>query len=75
MVSSMGKKECLLSNILASAFREHSNKKGKGVYWVCCCCFLEGLVGLGDAIAFIFRVKLQGRMFGDFWAFFRQLNL
>jgi hypothetical protein len=25
----MGKKECLLSNILASAFREHSNKKGK----------------------------------------------
>ena len=37
--------------------------------------FLECLVGLGDAIAFIFRVKLQGRMFGDFWAFFRQLNL
>jgi len=31
MVSSMGKKECLLSNILASAFREHSNKKGKPV--------------------------------------------
>ncbi|MFM7573940.1 MAG: hypothetical protein ACKO4S_12525 [Snowella sp.] len=37
--------------------------------------FLEGLVGLGDAIAFIFRVKLQGKMFGDFWAFFRQPNL
>jgi hypothetical protein len=37
--------------------------------------FLELLVGLGDAIAFIFRVKLQGKMFGDFWAFFRQLNL
>jgi hypothetical protein len=33
------------------------------------------LVGLGDTIAFIFRVKLQGRMFGDFWVFFRQLNL
>ena len=34
-----------------------------------------GVVGLGDAIAFIFRVKLQGKMFGNFWAFFRQLNL
>jgi hypothetical protein len=25
----MGKKECLLSNILASAFRKHRNKKSK----------------------------------------------
>jgi hypothetical protein len=38
-------------------------------------CFLELLVGLGDTIAFIFRVKLQGRMFGDFWVSFCQLNL
>jgi len=36
---------------------------------------LEGLVGLGDTIEFIFRVKLRGKMFGDFWVFFRQLNL
>jgi hypothetical protein len=29
MVGSMGKKECLLSNILASAFRKCGSKKGK----------------------------------------------
>jgi hypothetical protein len=29
MVGSMGKKECLLSNILASAFRKRGSKKGK----------------------------------------------